>query len=234
MPNAYSADWYEIFLDSIPAPITDSEISFVERQLPRAEFPFLLDLCCGSGRHAAELSNRGYDVLGIDRNESAIRRARASCPQARFEVRDMRDIRSIDRAFDAVLNFWHSFGYFDDETNTDVLRQMCELVRPGGKAIVDLYNRDYFAGLPDQELAERGGRRIRTRRSWKGLRHHIRLDYDDAPGDEFEWRLYSPEEFSLACSWVGLDTELRCAWFDESRAPSAEHARMQFVLKRGV
>src|SRR5690242_1354214 len=59
--NAFSGEWYATFLESLPAGITATEIAFVERQLPRAGFPSLLDLCCGPGRHAGELSRRGYD-----------------------------------------------------------------------------------------------------------------------------------------------------------------------------
>ena len=36
------------------------------------------------------------------------------------------------------------------------------------------------------------------------------------------------------CSSVGLDSFVECAWFDESRRPSPEHARMQFVVRRAV
>jgi len=232
LPNAYSPDWYEIFLDSVPTSFTRAEISFVERHLPPAEFPSLLDLCCGSGRHARALSDRGYDVFGVDRNEDAVRTARASCPRASFEVRDMRSLGSLDRTFDGALNLWHSFGYFDDETNADVLRQVRGRLRPGGRAVFDIYNREHMEGLPAEESSERGGRRIRTRRSWNGPRHRVSLEYDGVPGDEFEWRLYSPEEFGGLCASVGLNPTTQCAWFDEAKRPSAEHARMQFVLTR--
>ena len=232
MPNLYSQAWYEIFLDSIPDALTIAEISFVERQLPQAEYPHLLDLCCGPGRHAETLSDRGYTVFGVDLNEEAVRTARANCPGASFEVCDMREIRSIGRTFDGVLNLWHSFGYFDDGTNADILQQVHDLLRPGGRAIFDIYNREHIASLPAEESAERGGRRVRTRRSWNGRRQRVSLEYEDSSGDEFEWRLYSPDEFLVLCSRAGLEPLAQCAWLDEAKTPSAEHARMQFVLGR--
>jgi SAM-dependent methyltransferase len=234
LPNEYSREWYETFLDPIPSGATGIEVSFVGRQLPVDDFRFVLDLCCGPGRHAAEFAGRGYRILGVDMNEHVVRRARANCPEASFESRDMRDLASLAGPFDAVVNLWHSFGYFDDETNVEILRQVWVLLRPGGRAIFDIYNRDHFVGLPPEELAERGGRQIRTQRSWNGSRHRVSLEYDGAPGDDFEWRLYSPEEFRAACSSVGLESLVECAWFDESKPPSAEHARMQFVVARAV
>lgn len=87
---------------------------------------------------------------------------------------------------------------------------------------------------PAEEIAERAGRRIRTLRSWDGPRHRMTLEYDGRPGDAFEWRLYTPAEFGALCRDAGFTTLLACAWFDEAVPVSAEHARMQFVLERGV
>jgi cyclopropane fatty-acyl-phospholipid synthase-like methyltransferase len=60
MSGSFSQTWYATFLDSIPAEITTAELDFVERWLPVERFPSLLDLCCGSGRHATPLARR-YD-----------------------------------------------------------------------------------------------------------------------------------------------------------------------------
>ncbi len=134
MANSYSADWYTIFLDSIPAGLTQVEVAFIERQLPLDEFPRVLDLCCGPARHAAVLSKLGYRVHGVDVNESAIRQARTICPDATFEVLDMRKLESLPGPFDAVVNLWHSFGYFDDATNFDILCRIRALLRPAARA----------------------------------------------------------------------------------------------------
>ena len=232
MDNAYSREWYLTFLEPIPTESTRTEITFVERQLPPRSFPTILDLCCGPGRHAAALSQIGYRVLGVDLNESAIEIARARCPGASFAVCDMRALDSLTTSFDGVVNLWHSFGYFDDEANRDVLRQVRAVLRPGGRAIFDVYNREHFEKRPAEEIAERGGRRIRTTRSWSGHRHRVALEYDGVPGDHFEWRLYSPDEFREQFASAGLETHVACAWFDEAIPPSAEHARMQFVVER--
>lgn len=48
----------------------------------------VLDVGCGNGAIAAELSQRGYSVVGIDLSEEGIEIARRRCPNARFEVMD--------------------------------------------------------------------------------------------------------------------------------------------------
>jgi SAM-dependent methyltransferase len=47
---------------------------------------FIVDLGCGSGRWARELTRAGYDVLGIDQSPAMIRLARKLAPASQFKV----------------------------------------------------------------------------------------------------------------------------------------------------
>jgi SAM-dependent methyltransferase len=232
--NEFSSEWYSIFLEPIARENTEAEVALIERQLPPAKFPELLDVCCGPGRHARPLAERGYRVTGVDANACAIARARSdSPPGATFRVLDMRELDSLgESSFDGVTNLWHSFGYFDDAGNKEVLRQMAARLRPGGRALLDVYNRDHMKTLPLVESFERGGKLVRSTRSWRGSRHRVELEYESGVRDELEWRLYSPLEFAALAGAAGLAVRLSCAWFRESLSPSAEHARMQFVLQK--
>lgn len=229
----FSQNWYAIFLDRTPREQTEAELAFIERQLPLASHPSILDVCCGPGRHANALAQRGYRVLGVDTNAGAVAQARAAeLAGASFQLLDMRELRSLPHTFDAVINLWASFGYFDDATNEAILRQIAAKLRSGGRAIIDTYNRAHMRTLPAEESAERGGVAVRTKRTWLGNRLKVKLEYGSGAGDEFEWRLYTPAEFSRLAGAVGLQPIVACAWFDEAKAASDEHARMQFVLER--
>src|SRR5688500_5660787 len=113
MPNEFSTTWCELFLAAVPREQTLREVTFIQRQLPLPEFGLVLDVACGTGRHASELSNGGYGVVGIDRSPDMIARATASCSRARFQVLDLLQLGRVDGLFDAALSLWHSFGYFD-------------------------------------------------------------------------------------------------------------------------
>jgi len=232
MKNAFSRTWYETFLDPMPPERTDEEIAFVERQLPVESFRSVLDLCCGSARHAKLLSEDGYYVRGIDINEEAIRAARVACPDARFDVLDMRAVGTLGGPFDAVVNLWHSFGYFADETHLDILRQINSILRPGGRAIFDLYTDGYLAQSRYERVTPRGGRQIRTTHHRKGQRLTVKLEYDGLDGDVFDWRLYSPAEFEALCVAAGFEILLACTRFSESTPVSDADTRMQFVVAR--
>lgn len=52
----------------------------------------------------------------------------------------MRELPFGDASFDAALVWFTSFGYFDDDGNRAVLRELRRVLRPGGRVIVDLQN----------------------------------------------------------------------------------------------
>src|SRR5437868_10696271 len=62
MKNRYSTTWFELFLQPIQTVQTEREIAFVARQIPQPAYETVLDLCCGYGRHARLLAERGYRV----------------------------------------------------------------------------------------------------------------------------------------------------------------------------
>lgn len=234
MRNNFSATWYRVFLDPIPAKDSDTEIAFVLRHLPPTDFVLILDLCCGPGRHATRLATHGYQIIGIDKNPEAIAQAQLNAPRlTHFMVHDMRELDSINATFDGVLNLWHSFGYFDDATNQDILRQIRTRLRPGGRFLLDIYNRESLEHFPARRHFEKEGVRVVAEYHWSEKRVRCSLTYDGGMGaDAFEWRIYTPDEIRDLTHALGFRCLVACAGFDEQIIPSAEHARMQFVFER--
>src|SRR4029077_2882671 len=78
----------------------------------------ILDLGCGTGLHAHELARRGYEVVGIDRSEAMLERARSVPTSATFLQGDVRSV-DLDRRFDAVVLLFAVLGY--QVSDSDVL-----------------------------------------------------------------------------------------------------------------
>lgn len=70
----------------------------------------VLDLCCGTGQLAAVLSEKGYDVTGVDGSEGMIEIARRNAPGVEFLVQDAREL-SLDRRFAAVFSTFDSLNH---------------------------------------------------------------------------------------------------------------------------
>ncbi len=45
---------------------TRGEVDFIEKEINFDKTKRILDIGCGTGRHAIELAKRGYNVTGID------------------------------------------------------------------------------------------------------------------------------------------------------------------------
>jgi ubiquinone/menaquinone biosynthesis C-methylase UbiE len=124
------------------------EVNFIEQCLGLEKGASILDLACGTGRHAVELSSRGYAVVGYDLSLNmlalAADEAQGRGQKMNFLQGDMREM-NFDQMFDGVYSWSTSFGYFDDEKNFDVLVRMQRALRTGGILVLDIINRDYIA-----------------------------------------------------------------------------------------
>jgi SAM-dependent methyltransferase len=71
----------------------------------------ILDLGCGTGRHARELAALGFTVTGVDRSAEMVAIARQTpTTGARFFEGDLGTMR-LDERFDVVTSLFHVFSY---------------------------------------------------------------------------------------------------------------------------
>lgn len=114
----------------------------------------VLDLACGQGRHAHLLAEAGFDVDGVDLSRELLKRARERGVGAtlRYTRGDMRRLPLRWRGrFDAVVNLFTSFGFFDDAADdAKVIRGVARVLKRGGVFVFQAGSRD---GLSDRFLA---------------------------------------------------------------------------------
>jgi SAM-dependent methyltransferase len=228
--SGYSASWHRVFGGPVPHDRTDVEVAFLARVLPLPAFRRVLDVPCGHGRHAAALTRLGYAVTGVELDPDVAAEARRRAPAARIVAGDMRAL-PVAEGQDAVVCLWASFGFWDDATNADVLAQMTSRLRAGGRLVLDVFDRRFFA--PRQGTRERDveGVPIRERQTLLDSRLYVELQYGDSDDrDAFEWRLYEPEE--LAALVPGLRAVVVCHDWDETARPDGSRPRYQLVLER--
>ncbi|MGP1384071.1 MAG: class I SAM-dependent methyltransferase [Thainema sp.] len=70
----------------------------------------LLDLCCGTGHLAADLTRRGYTVQGLDGSEQMLHYARLNAPAATFILADARSF-SLSQPVQAVISTSDSLNH---------------------------------------------------------------------------------------------------------------------------
>jgi len=65
---------------------TEAEVEFLVGELRLSPGARLLDLGCGTGRHAVELARRGYRMIGVDLSRGMLRQAQAATQAAGVSV----------------------------------------------------------------------------------------------------------------------------------------------------
>ena len=126
---------------------TEREAQFIAESLGIPPGGALLDLACGYGRHAMELAAKSYKVTGLDLSLPLLIRAADAARRVGVNVNfihgDMREM-TFENEFDGAYCMFTSFGYFDDDTNRKVAANLARAIKPGGKLLIDVVNRDYI------------------------------------------------------------------------------------------
>ena len=141
----------------IPPEHTRTEADFLEKMFGARTN--LLDVACGSGRHALELARRGCRVTGLDISANFIRRAKTAAKTAKapakFLLGDMRKMTWQAR-FDGAYCFGNAFGYFPHADMTVFVSRMAAALKPGGRFIVDAASvaEHLLPKLPGREWCE--------------------------------------------------------------------------------
>lgn len=176
----------------------------------------ILDLCCGHGRHAIPLAERGYQITGQDLSPVFLEKAQVNAADAGVELSlvhsDMRQIPFND-TFDAVINIFSAFGYLEsDEEDQRVLHQVHKALKPGGRFLLDTVHhswvvknfepRDWHVGMGDIIILEE--------RQWDLLSGHnettVTLVQPDGSRKRHSYamRIYTAAELALMVTVAGL------------------------------
>jgi SAM-dependent methyltransferase len=70
----------------------------------------ILDLCCGTGQLAKALSEKGYQVIGLDGSPEMLRFAKINAPKAEFVLTDARTFQ-LPAVFDVVFCTFDSLNH---------------------------------------------------------------------------------------------------------------------------
>ncbi|TVQ11457.1 MAG: class I SAM-dependent methyltransferase [Balneolaceae bacterium] len=146
-------EWFEEWFDSplyekLYSGRDDDEaemmVNLITGLVKPATSPVLLDLACGRGRHSLQLAEQGFRVTGLDLSERAIRiaqekAARVARNRPLFRTGDMR--KPLDSRYNAIVNLFTSFGYFEhDDDNLQVLKNVHLMLLTDGWFVQDYLN----------------------------------------------------------------------------------------------
>jgi len=243
-PDSFGPAYAEAYDNLYAHKRYDAECAFVRSTaLQYGRGTQLLDLGCGTGRHAVALAELGYTVTGVDRSEAMLMRARerAAASRAsaglRFEQGDIADYRA-GHSFDVVTMM---FAVIDLQIGDAALRAALDTVRrhlePGGVLVFDCwYGPAVLAQRPSErvkQVAHPEGTLLRTGRGELDVSRQIcTVHYDlwwmanGAPVRHAEEhqvvRFFFPVELELLLGRAGLALRRLCDFEAPERPPSEQ------------
>lgn len=124
---------------------TLGECDFIEKEARFNKEITILDIGCGTGRHAIELTKRGYKVTGVDLSDSQLQRAREKAEAEGLNIdfikMDARNLGFDQEFYLAIMICEGAFSLMEtDEMNFQILQGAAKALRVGGKLIFTTLN----------------------------------------------------------------------------------------------
>jgi 2-polyprenyl-3-methyl-5-hydroxy-6-metoxy-1,4-benzoquinol methylase len=145
--------WYETLFDDYGEKYenecftkgTIGECDFIEKEINYNKKIKIIDIGCGTGRHAIELSKRAYSVTGIDLSESLLKKAREKAKQNGLKIDFLHhDARNLpfENQFDlAIMMCEGGFPLMEtDEMNFEILKNVSKSLKNKAKFIFTTLN----------------------------------------------------------------------------------------------
>lgn len=195
---------------------TLQEVNFLEKEIAHDHKLKILDVGCGTGRHAIELARRGYKVTGIDLSPNQLARAKEKARQAGVKVNFLKkDARtfSFKTRFDLVIMLCEGgFPLMEtDEENYSILKNCGRSLKKGGKFIFTTLNALFPLNHSVKDFLNENQKENLTSKltfDWMTLREHSVLKMKDDDGKQMvlrcNERYYMPSEITWQLKSLGF------------------------------
>jgi cyclopropane fatty-acyl-phospholipid synthase-like methyltransferase len=149
MTESYSENINNVFFDGvykdvwkklIPPGLSEAECDFIIDVAELNKADRLLDLMCGYGRHALELSRRGIDVTAVDNSPEYIKEIENEAIDEQLNITAIAcDILSVPLKgdFKTVICMGNSFAFFNKEHCVRLLKKISGNLEEGGSLIIN-------------------------------------------------------------------------------------------------
>lgn len=245
------SDWWKSYFDAgylrEYEPIFDlvEDRKQVQRLVELLELPEgarILDVPCGQGRHAHLLAEAGFDVDGLDLSADllAVAKKRGTSKRLRYRRGDMRRLPAAwTGRFDAVLDLFTSFGFFDRASDdAQVIHEFARVLKPGGVLIwhggsrdgvmARFLQRDWWTIADGTVIAQERSFDpltgfLTVQSTWQGPKQAVERR-------EHRIRLYTATRLAELCLEAGLVVE-QC-WESFTRKPLTRRSSEMLLVAR--
>jgi D-alanine-D-alanine ligase len=133
------------------APQSQAEVAKIEALLHLEPPLHVLDVGCGTGRHAIAMAQRGYHVVGIDIAHTYLERARAAAQKQGLPI-EFRHQRGADlterNTYDLALAYDHTLGFMTESELAAHFKRIQAALTKEGRLFLTLAGPKLIPGRP--------------------------------------------------------------------------------------
>lgn len=139
-------------------PYNPMQLQYVKSRVGDLRAKRLLDIGCATGELAFQLAAEEANVIGIDLNEDLLNQAiriRGAASNPEFLFGNMLELKNDFKVeqFDAVLCFGNTLVHLESkEMVAQMLNGVSQILKPGGKFLLQILNYDYILDALVSEL----------------------------------------------------------------------------------
>lgn len=149
MPNNVPDNWYENFFSGINCEMwqkaasedwTEQEVSFLIDVMNVRKGAGILDIPCGTGRHAVKLARKKFNMTCFDISEEFITGLGRKVKEENLSIQVIQGnilTSELAGSFDGAYCLGNSFGYFDYEGMKVFVKKVAACLKPGSRFIIN-------------------------------------------------------------------------------------------------
>ncbi|MDR1266838.1 MAG: class I SAM-dependent methyltransferase [Holosporales bacterium] len=137
--------------------LIEKAIDFIASLVPNGST--ILDMGCGPGLYAKRLSEKGFDVTGVDFSENSIEYAKAHDNRSKYRIQNYLAMDFCE-AFDIIICIWCDYGALVPDERKILLKKVYNALKPGGLFLCDVFTLSHFHQQVEScvfEVCENGG-----------------------------------------------------------------------------
>lgn len=220
----YSKYYNLLYQDKDYSKESDYIQSLLQKFVPQAKK--ILELGCGTGKHAKLLNKKGYEVFGIDLSQKMINQAKSL--DVNCSIGDVRSFR-VKQKFDAVLSLFHVASYQTSNKDiSDFFETASYHLTPKGILIFDVWYKDaVLAQLPEKRIKKLENDEIEVTRycipehiqEQSLVKVHYKIEITDKKSNQKEiieechpMRYFSKEEIDSLAELFGISIIAQEEW----------------------
>ena len=190
----------------------------------------ILDIGCGTGIHAALLTDNGFEVDGLDLNKEMLEIAKTRL-KTNLYWQNILEI-DISKKYNMIISMFAVFNHLKDK---DVLMRglmnLKQLLHDGGKIIIDLHNPQSSGSKIDTYDNMTRVMKWNYDRSLKIEKSDIIFEIDGIKyTDTHTFRIFTIDEMKECCERVGLKVVNVYENYDINKEGTSTSKNLQFLI----